>query len=74
LQFLLLASTNLELVEGGISIEAFFWKLPDAPHGWLLAAFTQFLREARGRLHRKMAQDTSSDPVRRGAHLSLAIV
>jgi len=29
-----------------LSIEAFFWKLPDAPHGWLLAAFTQFLREA----------------------------
>jgi hypothetical protein len=31
-----------------LSTEAFFWKLPDAPHGWLrvLAAFTQFLREA----------------------------
>jgi hypothetical protein len=29
-----------------LSTEAFVWKLPDAPHGWLLAAFTQFLREA----------------------------
>jgi hypothetical protein len=28
-----------------LSTEA-FWKLPDAPHGWPLTVFTQFLREA----------------------------